>query len=631
MGEGAKGSVAPFNREEVSSLLTEMCRLREFMIAETSSAGSRLDKVNSDYRLSAENLLHYLALRRHDIRPLQLRLAALGLSSLGRSESCVLATVEAVIQALEYLLGGNRSRDQRVLSQRVDFLSGQQLLVAHTERLLGPPMSHRSVRIMVTMPTEAAFDYGLVHGLMAKGMNCMRINCAHDAPGVWAGMIENLRRAEQAIGRTCQVVMDLGGPKLRTGPVEPGPAVMHVRPHRDTFGKTTASARIWLTPEESPHDAPSPCDAQLRVPGEWLRSLSPNRDIRLIDARGTVRRWSVIELANEGCWAESAKTCYLTPGTKLEVHGVSSGNITCSIGPFAPKAGALILNRGDLLAVNAQLIPGHPATFDRLGRTLTPASISCTIPEIFSQVRAGETIWFDDGKIGGVIEHVEADRLLVQITHARPGGAKLRADKGINLPDSRLQLDALTADDLKNLPFVAEHADVVEMSFANSARDVSLLEQHLEALHSHKPAIVLKVETRHGFENLPSMLLAAMRWPCCGVMIARGDLAVECGFERLAEVQEEILWICEAAHIPVIWATQVLESLAQKGMASRAEITDAAMGHRAECVMLNKGPHVLAAVDVLDDILTRMQSHQAKKRAMLRELRLAHVRAEENP
>ena len=59
----------------------------------------------------------------------------------------------------------------------------------------------------------------------------------------------------------------------------------------------------------------------------------------------------------------------------------------------------------------------------------------------------------------------------------------------------------------------------------------------------------------------------------------------------MAEVQEEILWICEAAHVPVIWATQVLETLAKEGMPSRAEITDAAMGHRAECVMLNKGPH----------------------------------------
>jgi pyruvate kinase len=137
--------------------------------------------------------------------------------------------------------------------------------------------------------------------------------------------------------------------------------------------------------------------------------------------------------------------------------------------------------------------------------------------------------------------------------------------------------------------------------------------------------IVLKIETRRGFEQLPSMLLAGMKSSSLGVMIARGGLAVERGFERLAEVQEEILWICEAAHCPVIWATQVLETLAKKGIPSRAEITDAAMGHRAEAVMLNKGPHILRAVQTLDDILQRMEAHQIKKQSMMRELRLART------
>ena len=146
--------------------------------------------------------------------------------------------------------------------------------------------------------------------------------------------------------------------------------------------------------------------------------------------------------------------------------------------------------------------------------------------------------------------------------------------------------------------------------------------QLLEPLGDAQPAIVLKIETRRGFENLPAMLLEAMKSPRCAVMIARGDLAVECGFERMAEVQEEILWLCEAAHVPVIWATQVLETLAKEGLPSRAEVTDAAMAHRAECVMLNKGPYILQAVKVLDDILRRMHGHQAKKTSMLRELRL---------
>ena len=103
-------------------------------------------------------------------------------------------------------------------------------------------------------------------------------------------------------------------------------------------------------------------------------------------------------------------------------------------------------------------------------------------------------------------------------------------------------------------------------------------------------------------------------------MIARGDLAVELGYERLAEVQEEILWLCEAAHLPVIWATQVLEQLAKSGLPSRAEISDAAMAGLAECVMLNKGPHIDEAVTVLDDILCRMTDHHYKKNALLRQL-----------
>ena len=103
-------------------------------------------------------------------------------------------------------------------------------------------------------------------------------------------------------------------------------------------------------------------------------------------------------------------------------------------------------------------------------------------------------------------------------------------------------------------------------------------------------------------------------------MIARGDLAVEMGFTRLAEMQEEILWICEAAHIPAIWATQVLEDLVKKGLPSRGEMTDAAMASRAECVMLNKGPNVFEAVTVLDQLLGRMAEHQTKKTPNLRAL-----------
>ena len=616
--------------EEVEGLLNELRAIREDMVADPAVTESRLDEVHPNYRESARNLLHYLVLRRRDVRPLQLRLAALGLSSLGRAESHVLATVEAVTAVLHRLL--HRTwQPPRTEASVVDFAGGERLLAEHSESLLGPPPAGRRVRIMVTMPSEAADDYLLVHNLLHQGMNCMRINCAHDDAAAWRRMIGHLRRAEESLGRTCRVVMDLAGPKLRTGPLEPGPAVVRIRPERDVYGRVTVPARVWLTSEAAPQPSPSPAAATLPVSPTWLNQLRVGSSVIFTDARGGNPRLEVVDVTDHGCWAEATKSAYVVPSTVLRHKTDDDDDIReATIHALPPIENSIALRQGDLLIVTRNLKPGRPATYDRAGRVLTPAVVGCTIPEVFDDVRAGESIWFDDGKIGGAIEKIEADRVLVRITHARAEGEKLRADKGINLPESNLHLAAMTEKDIEDLSFVAQHADVVELSFANSPADVESLQRQLAELGDRQPAIVLKIETRRGFENLPEMLLVAMRAPCCGVMIARGDLAVECGFERLAEAQEEILWICEAAHVPVIWATQVLETLAKEGMPSRAEITDAAMGHRAECVMLNKGPHVVTAVRVLDDIMRRMQAHQAKKRAMLRELRLAHMPSDSN-
>jgi len=508
----------------------------------------------------------------------------------------------------------------------LDLSDGERLLTTHTDTLLGPPPAGRAVRIMVTMPGAAADDPTLVAELLRLGMDGMRINCAHDTPEIWAHLIEHLRRAEREQGRTCRVFMDLGGPKLRTGPLWPGPEVVRVRPQRDALDRTTAPARLWLTATSSPVAPPSPADACVPVEAVWLASLRDGDDVRLTDARGASRVWTVVDCRPEGCWVEAHKGVFLVSGGQLrrERDHAPGAQTETIIGPLPATEAPLHLRVGDTLLLRRDQSPGRPATYDQAGRLLTPATIGCTLPEVFDDVVAGEAIWFDDGHVGGVVEHLSAALVTVRITHAPAKGHRLRADKGINLPDSRLRLSALTDKDRDDLRFVAAHADVVQLSFANTAADVEALQALLAESGSAAPAIVLKVETRRAFEHLPSMLLAAMRSPCCGVMIARGDLAVECGFERLAEVQEEILWICEAAHVPVIWATQVLETLAKEGMPSRAEITDAAMGHRAECVMLNKGPHVTTAVRVLDDILRRMQAHQSKKRAMLRELQLAH-------
>lgn len=605
-------------------LLHELASLRSDIVAEAVHWAPRIAAVHADHRLSALNLLHYLALRQRDLRPLQQRLAMLGLSSLGRAEAHVLASVDAVLALLRRL--ASAAAPVPAPGDRIDFASGKRLLDAHTDLLLGPRPDKRKVRIMVTMPGTAADDPGLVHELLAHGMDCIRINCAHDDAATWSRIIDNLRHAEKALGRTCKVAMDLAGPKLRTGPLEAGPQVLRIRPSRDVHGRVAAPARIWLAADTGTCPPPAPADACLDVAAAWLARIDKDDHVTLTDARGARRVLEVTDVTDHGCWLASDKTAYLVPETILRHRRKGhkgKGKTTC-VGALPPVEQAIRLRENDMLVLTREPLPGRAALIDGTGRCSAPARIGCTLPAIFDDVRAGEAIWFDDGKIGGVIEAVEENEMRVRVTHARPGGEKLRADKGINLPDSALKLAAMTAKDIDDLAFVAQHADIVQLSFANRAGDVESLQDRLAQLGGRQPAIVLKIETRCGFENLPDMLLAAMRSPSCGVMIARGDLAVETGFERLAEIQEEMLWICEAAHVPVVWATQVLESLAKDGRPSRAEITDAAMSDRAECVMLNKGPHIVAALKTLDDILRRMQGHQTKKQPMLRMLELAH-------
>jgi pyruvate kinase len=514
-----------------------------------------------------------------------------------------------------------------VRSDYPGFNEGKALLTAHTEALLGSPPAYRGVRIMVTMSSEAADDYGLVRDLISHGMNCVRINCAHDTPEIWARIAANVERSRSELGLPCRILMDIAGPKLRTGMVEPGPQVVVWHPKRDRLGRVVVPARILLVPAGAGVEAADGADAVLPVPQAWLGAIKPGDQIQFKDARGKRRTLKILEhTANGRRWAHSEQTAYVTPGTVLS----DSSKRETRVAPLPPLQRGIPLKKGDDLLLTRESMLGTPVQSDAAGRKLGPAVISCTLPEVFSQVRAGERVWFDDGKIGGIIREVKPEALYVEITHAKPSGDRLGADKGINLPDTAIKLPAITPKDLEDLRFIVTRADLVGMSFVRHERDIYELQSRLHDLNGDHLGIVLKIETRQAVERLPNLIMAAMRQHPVGVMIARGDLAVECGYERMAEVQEEILWVCEAAHMPVIWATQVLESLAKKGQPSRAEITDAAMGERAECVMLNKGPHIVEAVMALDDILHRMQDHQAKKSSRLRRLRLSVAEESKN-
>ena len=604
-----------FDPAQLDSLIERLLEIRRDLCESEAAFEATRRGIDSSYRKSETNLAHYLGLRRRDIRPLQQELAELGLSSLGRAEAHVMATLDAVLAAIHGVAG----RTWRAAPSALEFREGNDLLRDHTEALLGPSPARRAVRIMVTMPTEAASDYALVRDLVARGMDCMRINCAYDGPHEWTAMARHLDRARREVGRACRLSMDLAGPKLRVGPLEPGPEVLKIRPTRDELGRVVQPARVSMVPEPAPNVAPGADAARIPVGGASLGSLRVGERIRFVDARGSKRRMKVTVSTPDRVELECDRSAYVASG--MELRREDEGDEILRVGKLPARERAIALRKGDRIVLSAKPGLGREAESDEAGRALAPAKITCTIPEILADVRAGERIWFDDGRIGGMIRSVAAGEATIEITQAAADGAKLRAHKGINLPDSDLRIDSLTPKDLEDLEAVAAQADIVGMSFVRTPGDVEALEAHLERLGRREIGILLKIETRHAFDNLPFLVLAAMRRPAAGVMIARGDLAVECGFERMAEIQEEILWVCEAAHMPVVWATQVLETLAKTGLPSRAEITDAAMGERAECVMLNKGPHLRDAVSALDDILVRMQNHQVKKSSMLRRLK----------
>ncbi len=585
-------------RSRLVDLRDELTELRAEAIAAEASAKELIAAVDPAHRESAANVVHYRAVRSRDLRDLQPRLSPEGLSSLGRMESGVLANLDSVIRIINDALG---EAEPDVEEGEIDWGGGKEALAMNAAALLGGEPGDRSTRIMVTMPSTAATDTEFVERCAAVGMDLARINCAHDGPDEWRAMAANVRAANAKV----QIAMDLAGPKLRTGPIAPGPQVVKFRPTRDQVGTVRVPARFWLG------QAPARTDVTGQAPvtdPEWIAARNVGDIVTLDDTRGRFRELRVLQVASTGVLVAGDRTVYLTPGTTVWCDEEQT-----AIGELPAVAQSLRVFRGDTITLTSDMAPAIPTDDGR-------HRIGCSLPEVFGAIEVGHRVYFDDGKIETVVTRVEPDTVVVGVTRAALNGTKLKAEKGINLPDTALPMPALTDEDIDALDSVVGLADMVNLSFVRGPEDVADLQRRLDERGASDLGVVIKIETVAGFSALPETLLQLMRTRRIGVMIARGDLAVEAGFERLAEVQEEILWLCEAAHVPVIWATEVLDSLADRGLPTRAEVTDAAAGERAECVMLNKGPHIVEAIEALTDILARMKGHIDKKRPLLKRL-----------
>lgn len=495
-----------YSTKKIRSLFQQVETFKEYALTAEREHKTLLGKVHPCHKESARNLLHYLAVRSHDLSSLQYGLSELAISSHSHSESHTLNNLQKINYLLNALDGKQPIKDNY---EYLDTRESANILKHNSEALFGKVAFNGQTKVMVTLPRESGDNYGLVSNLIIAGMHIARINTAHDDETVWENMVNNIKKASKALGKNVKIYMDLEGPKIRTG---------------------------------------------------------------LIKA--------------------------MLDGPEADGDGTPS----------------ILLNKGSKLKLLKKRMDGHGGT--------EPA-VSLTLPRIIDCVKSDERVWFDDGKLGGKICSIDGQSIEVEITEAPEDGFKLKAEKGVNFPDSNLKIRALTKDDIQNLPFIARHADMVGYSFVQTPEDVIFLQKHLKRLGRSDMGIILKIETRLAFENLPALLFSVMQSERCGVMIARGDLAVEIGYSRMAEVQEEILWLSEAAHLPVIWATQVLETQVKKGIATRAEISDVVKSVRAECVMLNKGPYILNAIETIKDIDKRMAGHEDKKRTILRSLHVA--------
>ena len=576
---------------------------------------------NHDCECSRDNLLAYLVLREHDLQDLQLELAEQGLSSLGRLEGCVVASLQKVMHRL-----GVIPPTPSLFTP--DFAQARALLAQRSGALLGRPRQGRATRIMVTLDADILRQPDLLDQLLVQGMDIARINCAHDTSHEWALIVEAIRRAEDrlirrvaGVGRRCRILMDLAGPKVRTGQLQLQTRPLKLSVPKDARGRPQRmlegyldSEALQTQPIRQPGEPPTFIIALPRQVG--LAGLSVGEELHFVDTRDRTRIMRVLErISPTRVRIGLERTAYLQEGaTVRSQHGE-----TFTIGPVVPQPVEVRVQAGDrlLLYRNPSQL-GHPAAGEN------PAGISCTLPEVLARVDPGHRVFIDDGKIAAVVKDSLEEYLELEVTAPKGIPVRIRSEKGLNFPDSPIDIPALTPQDRQNLLVVVKHASAVGLSFVHRDQDLRDLREALEDLNHPDLGIVLKIETTEAIHRLAQLLLAGLDLPKFGIMIARGDLAVEVGFENLALVQEDILCLCEAAHVPVIWATQVLETLAKSGLPARAEITDAAMGQRAECVMLNKGEHVLEAVKTLAELLASEERHRIKKRQVFRDITVQH-------
>ncbi len=579
-----------------NSLYRELLAIRAAVARARPEVGSMPLPMDRQASASLRNLAHFVALQPCLSHQLQDTLSRHGLADLATAAPHVLATLDTMLALLAP--SGAAATGASVPSPLVSADDARRLSAERALSLLGACPPECPTRVMVTAPVGADDEEAVLSAILAEGVAVLRINGSTAGPDGLRRTLSALDQARHRTGRDCRVLVDLTGRKVRTGPIAPAPPVVRLRPRRDALGRVVEYGRVWLVAQGAPVAPPRPVDAVVPVPAGWLSRLVAGNMIDFEDARGAKRSLTLLGAWPEGSLCAIEKSAYVTNGTLLHQRGSAPEELAAwaAVGGLAPGEGTIRLRSGDELVLTADEQPGQAAVVDAWGTVVRPAHIGCQPSEALDGVRPGQRVFLDDGKLAGVVERLTEVGAHVRITLARGDRVRLRAGRGIAFPDTEISLPALTEQDAALLPQIVAGADMVGLSFASGEEDIHDLRQRLSALGATGLGLVLKIETPSAVERLPELIAASLGGGPVGILIARGDLALMAGYEQLPRLQQQVLATARAAHVPVIWASQVLDQLARRGVPTRAEMTDLATAVATDCVMLNKGAHVVAAV-----------------------------------
>ena len=537
---------------------------------------------------SAQNLLRYLAFRKTDTHSLQKVLNSLGISRLSSAEGHVMASLKSIDNILSHFYSELHTE---IPENVVGIRESLDLLHRNTRNLFGKARGRSNKHIMVTLSDNIIQDSEAFNDLIRQGMSTVRLNCSTGRINEWKKISDRIRISEQLTKSSCHICMDLEGPKIRIGKIKETPTKLKINKKKSLDGSIRKPGTLILSDHLGEF---SNKGNFIQVSVKLLSMIKMNQKLFVTDHRGKVHNLNIIKLKGRIISLNTCDKLTLSNSSKFLIKNNSeSTNVYEEVVSLKKnKAPKLTLSVGDHLIIEKKNRRGENAVYTSQGQLISKAHVHCPEKRFFENVKTNDKLIFDDGNFEGKITSCNGDEIDCLITFSKKKNVKIKSYCGVSIPGKTIFRKALSSRDYHHLEHISSYADIISLSFVRNKNDVLELIDYLNKHKMSLKGIILKIENLQGFKNLPNIILTAMQHDRIGIMIARGDLAIECGWEKLAKIQEEILRLCEAAHIPVIWATQVMESAAKMGRPSRAEITDATVAQRADCNHVKqRAPH----------------------------------------